>query len=117
MDQLKSLSPQFKVRFINADVELDELSEFGQVSNGVILLRTKKLLAEVTGKQYAEQRLSIREKNDLEDLERKIVQAVVNITTEEKNIYFTQSNGERFSPIFQNLPNEKVGILSNSLSF
>ncbi|WP_078131454.1 Gldg family protein [Leptospira kirschneri] len=117
LDQLKSLSPQFKVRFINADVELDELSEFGQVSNGVILLRTKKPLAEVTGKQYAEQRLSIREKNDLEDLERKIVQAVVNITTEEKNIYFTQSNGERFSPIFQNLPNEKVGILSNSLSF
>ncbi|MGQ2865037.1 hypothetical protein ACT532_01390 [Leptospira interrogans] len=117
LDQLKSLSPQFKVRFINADVELDELAEFGQVSNGVILLRTKKPLAEVTGKQYAEQRLSIREKNDLEDLERKIVQAVVNITTEEKNIYFTQSNGERFSPIFQNLPNEKVGILSNSLSF
>ncbi|WP_061232210.1 Gldg family protein [Leptospira noguchii] len=117
LDQLKSLSPQFKVRFINADVELDELAEFGQVSNGVILLRTKKPLAEATGKQYAEQRLSVREKNDLEDLERKIVQAVVNITTEEKNIYFTQSNGERFSPIFQNLPNEKVGILSNSLSF
>ncbi|EMS84895.1 Gldg family protein [Leptospira noguchii] len=117
LDQLKSLSPQFKVRFINADVELDDLAEFGQVSNGVILLRTKKPLAEATGKQYAEQRLSVREKNDLEDLERKIVQAVVNITTEEKNIYFTQSNGERFSPIFQNLPNEKVGILSNSLSF
>ncbi|UOG48603.1 Gldg family protein [Leptospira noguchii] len=117
LDQLKSLSPQFKVRFINADVELDELAEFGQVSNGVILLRTKKPLAEATGKQYAEQRLSVREKNDLEDLERKIVQAVVNITTEEKNIYFTQSNGERFSPIFQNLPNERVGILSNSLSF
>lgn len=45
------------------------------------------------------------------------MQAVVNITTEEKNIYFTQSNGERFSSIFQNLPNEKIGILSNSLSF
>lgn len=84
LDQLKSLSPQFKVRFINADVELDDLAEFGQVSNGVILLRTKKPLAEATGKQYAEQRLSVREKNDLEDLERKIVQAVVNITTEEK---------------------------------
>ncbi|EMY77016.1 putative membrane protein [Leptospira weilii serovar Ranarum str. ICFT] len=117
LDQLKSLSPQFKVRFINADVELDDLAEFGQVSNGIILFRTKKPLAEATGKQYAEQKLAIREKNDLEDLERKIVQAVVNITTEEKNIYFTQSNGERFSPIFQNLPNEKVGILSNSLSF
>lgn len=116
LDQLKSLSPQFKTRFINADVELDDLAEFGQVSNGIILLRTKKPFAE-NGKQYAEQRLSIREKNDLEDLERKIVQAVVNITTEEKNIYFTQSNGERFSSIFQNLPNEKIGILSNSLSF
>ncbi|MBW0432966.1 Gldg family protein [Leptospira yasudae] len=116
LDQLKSLSPQFKVRFINADVELDDLAEFGQVSNGLILVRTKKPLSE-DGKQYAEQRLAVREKTDLEDLERKIVQAVVNITTEEKNIYFTQSNGERFSPIFQNLPNEKVGILSNSLSF
>ncbi|AXR67653.1 Gldg family protein [Leptospira mayottensis] len=116
LDQLKSLSPQFKIRFINADVELDDLAEFGQVSNGIILLRTKKSLAE-SGKQYAEQRLSIREKSDLEDLERKIVQAIVNITTEEKNIYFTQSNGERFSSIFQNLPNEKIGILSNSLSF
>lgn len=116
LDQLKSLSPQFKTRFINADVELDDLAEFGQVSNGTILFRTKKPFAE-SGKQYAEQRLSIREKSDLEDLERKIVQAVVNITTEEKNIYFTQSNGERFSSIFQNLPNEKIGILSNSLSF
>lgn len=116
LDQLQSLSPQFKVRFINADVELDDLGEFGQVSNGLILVRTKKPLSD-DGKQYAEQRLSIKEKNDLEDLERKLVQAVVNITTEEKNIYFTQSNGERFSPIFQNLPNEKVGILTNSLSF
>lgn len=116
LDQLKSLSPQFKVRFINADVELDDLAEFGQVSNGIILLRAKKPLTE-DGKQYAEQKLSIREKTDLEDLERKLIQAVVNITTEEKNVYFTQSNGERFSPIFQNLPNEKVGILSNSLSF
>ncbi|MBM9576602.1 Gldg family protein [Leptospira sp. 201903070] len=116
LDQLQSLSPQFKVRFINADVELDDLGEFGQVSNGLILVRTKKPLSS-DGKQYAEQRLSIKEKNDLEDLERKLVQAVVNITTEEKNIYFTQSNGERFSPIFQNLPNEKVGILTNSLSF
>ncbi|TGM53510.1 Gldg family protein [Leptospira adleri] len=116
LDQLRSLSPQFKVRFINADVELDDLGEFGQVSNGLILVRTKKPLSD-DGKQYAEQRLSVKEKNDLEDLERKLVQAVVNITTEEKNIYFTQSNGERFSPIFQNLPNEKVGILTNSLSF
>lgn len=116
LDQLQSLSPQFKVRFINADVELDDLGEFGQVSNGLILVRTKKPLSD-DGKQYAEQRLSVKEKNDLEDLERKLVQAVVNITTEEKNIYFTQSNGERFSPIFQNLPNEKVGVLTNSLSF
>ncbi|XDD50097.1 Gldg family protein [Leptospira sp. WS92.C1] len=116
LDQLQSLSPQFKVRFINADVELDDLAEFGQVSNGIILLRVKKPLT-LDGKQFAEQRVSVKEKNDLEDLERKLVQAIVNITTEEKNVYFTQSNGERYSAIFQNLPNEKVGILSNSLSF
>ncbi|MDV6236104.1 Gldg family protein [Leptospira ellisii] len=116
LDQLKSLGAQYKVRFINADVELDELAEFGQVSNGIVLIRVKKPLSE-DGKQFAEQRLSIKEKTDLEDFERKLVQAVVNITTEEKNVYFTQSNGERFSPIFQNLPNERVGILSNALGF
>ncbi|EPG72934.1 putative membrane protein [Leptospira fainei serovar Hurstbridge str. BUT 6] len=116
LGQLTSIHPAFKVKFINADVELDELAEFGQVSNGTVLVRFKKKGA--TGvEKFPEQRISVKDKSDLEDFERKLVQAVVNVTTGERKIYFTESNGERYSQIFQNLPNERLNRLSAGLAF
>ncbi|TGK01493.1 hypothetical protein EHQ53_07605 [Leptospira langatensis] len=115
LGQLGSIHPGFKVKFINADVELDELADFGQVSNGNILLRYRK--SGSTKGPYPEQKVSVKDKSELEDLERKLVQAFTNITTKERKVYFTQSNGERYSQVFQNLPNEKLTRLTAGLSF
>ncbi|EQA35559.1 putative membrane protein [Leptospira inadai serovar Lyme str. 10] len=116
LGQLTSIHPVFKVKFINADVELDELADFGQVSNGIVLVRFKKKGATAVEK-FPEQRISVKDKTDLEDFERKFVQAVVNVTTSERKIYFTESNGERYSQAFQNLPNERLNRLSAGLAF
>ncbi|EQA45115.1 putative membrane protein [Leptospira broomii serovar Hurstbridge str. 5399] len=116
LGQLTSIHPAFKVKFINADVELDELADFGQVSNGIVLVRFKKKGATAVEK-FPEQRISVKDKSDLEDFERKFVQAVVNVTTNERKIYFTESNGERYSQVFQNLPNERLNRLSAGLAF
>ncbi|TGK07318.1 hypothetical protein EHO59_04200 [Leptospira semungkisensis] len=115
LGQLASIHPGFKVKFINADVELDELAEFGQVSNGNILLRYRKS-GSIKG-PYPEQKVSVKDKSELEDLERKLVQSFTNVTTKERKVYFTQSNGERYSQVFQNLPNEKLTRLTAGLSF
>ncbi|MCE9500514.1 MAG: Gldg family protein, partial [Leptospira sp.] len=116
LDQLKSINSNFSVKFINADVETDLLGDFGQVSNGTILIRSLKENA--TGKNpYAEQRVSVQEQTDLEDMERKIVQAVLTVSSEEKNIYFTTLNGERFGPGFTNVPNEQLNKLVAGLNF
>ncbi|TGK11869.1 hypothetical protein EHO60_06165 [Leptospira fletcheri] len=116
LGQLASIHASYKVRFINADVELDELTEFGQVSNGTVLVRFKKKGAVATDKA-PEQKISVKDKSDLEEFERKFVQAVVNVTTKERKVYFTESNGERYSQVFQNLPNERLNRLTSGLAF
>ncbi|EPG64780.1 Gldg family protein [Leptospira wolffii] len=115
LGQLGSIHPGFKVKFVNADVELDELAEFGQVSNGNVLVRFRKKDAKAG--PYPEQKVSVKDKTELEEFERKLVQAFMNVTTKERKVYFTQSNGERYSAVFQNLPNEKLTRLSAGLSF
>lgn len=115
LGQLGSIHPGFKVKFINADVELDELAEFGQVSNGNVLVRFRK--KDASAGPYPEQKVSVKDKTEFEEFERKLVQAFMNVTTKERKAYFTQSNGERYSAIFQNLPNEKLTRLSAGLSF
>ncbi len=115
LGQLTAIHPGFKVKFVNADVELDEIAEFGQVSNGNVLVRFRKKDSK-TG-PYPEQKVSVKDKSEMEEFERKLVQAFMNVTTKERKVYFTQSNGERYSTIFQNLPNEKLTKFSAGLSF
>ncbi|PJZ71217.1 hypothetical protein CH373_01505 [Leptospira perolatii] len=116
LGQLSAIHPGFKVKFVNADVEFDELAPFGQVSNGTVLVRYKKKDFKATD-SLPEQKVSVKDKSEFEDFERKFVQAVVNVSTGEKKVYFTQSNGERFSPVFQNLPNEKISRFTAGLGF
>lgn len=116
LDQIRSENPKITVQFINADVEVDLLKDFGQVSNGTIFVRSKKQSLSL-GSPFAEERVVAKEPKDLEDLERKLVAAILNVTTEQKKVYFTTSNGERFGIGFKPLPNEQVNRFVSSLSF
>jgi hypothetical protein len=117
LDQLKAASPFISVKFINADVEKELMADYSQVSNGVILVRSLKATTDSNSNPYMEERVVIQNKKDLEDIERKLVQAVINVSTSRKNIYFTAANGERYGAGFQNLPDEQITKLTNILAF
>ncbi|MCW7494092.1 GldG family protein [Leptospira sp. 2 VSF19] len=117
LDQIKAENSHITVQFINADVEVDLLKEFGQVSNGTIFVRSKKQSLLSSGTPFVEERVIAKEPKDLEDLERKLVGALLNVTTEQKKVYFTVSNGERYGMSFKALPNEQVNRFVSSLQF
>lgn len=116
-DDLKSTNPNFQTNFINADIETESLGEFGQVSNGVISIRIRKSNVVAGQHPYLEQRVLASSKEDLVELEKQIVQAIINVTTPEKKVYFTITNGERAGAGFEKLVNEKVSRLMSSLVF
>lgn len=118
-DQLTSAKKNIKHQFINADVETDLMKEFGQISNGTIVIRSPKKITEVNGNEseFAEQKLIVKTEEDLQDLERKIISAILTVAGEKRKIYLTTSNGERFSPIYQNSPNQEVKRLVSNLNF
>lgn len=117
LDQIHAENPRISIQFINADVEIDLLKEYGQVSNGSIFVRSKKGSLSSLGSPYSEERVVAKEPKDLEDLERKLVAAVLNVTTEQKKVYFTTANGERYGTGFKPLPNEQVNRFVSSLTF
>ncbi|TGL07350.1 hypothetical protein EHQ43_08035 [Leptospira bouyouniensis] len=117
LDQIKSENSHITVQFINADVEVDLLKDFGQVSNGTIFVRSKKQSLLTSTTPFAEERVIAKEPKDLEDLERKLVGALLNVTTEQKKVYFTVANGERYGVSFRALPNEQVNRFVSSLQF
>lgn len=116
LDQLKSTNSLISTQFINADVEKELMADFNQVSNGVILVRSLKSGNDVGSNPYMEERVVVQTKKDLEDIERKLVQAVINVSTAQKKFYFTTSNGERFGSAFQSLPGEQITRLTSMLS-
>ncbi len=117
LDQYKAANPKIQVRFINADVETDLLKGIGQVSNGTILIRSPRKATPGDPSSYNEERITVREKEDLEDLERKITAAILNVTTPKRKAYFTTSHGERYGVAFRNLRNEQVTEFTNSLFY
>lgn len=117
LEQLKSLNPLINVKFLNADVETDLIGDFGQASNGTIFIRALKN-GIITSKQpYAEQRLLVQEKKDLEDIERKLVQALLNVSTPARTVGFTSANGERYGIGFKDAPNQQINRFINGLTF
>lgn len=117
LEQLSAINPRIEVRFINADVERDLLGEFDQVSNGMIVFRTLQAGAPSGGSPYAEEKILVQNKKDLEDLERKIVQALNNLTVPSKTIYFTSANGEHYGENYNKIPDGKLNKLISQLSF
>ncbi len=116
LEQLSAINPRIEVKFINADVEKDLLGEFDQVSNGMIVFRTLKT-GSFSGSPYIEEKILVQNKNDLENLERKIVQAFNNLSLPSKTIYFTSSHGERYGEKYSNFPDSKLNKLLSSLTF
>ncbi|MCC5815781.1 MAG: GldG family protein, partial [Leptospira sp.] len=117
LDQYKSASSKIKIRFINADVETDLLQGMGQVSNGNILIRSPREMLPGESNAYNEEKVAVREKEDLEDLERKLTAAILNVTTPKRKVYFTSANGERYGLAFKNLKNEQITTFASSLNY
>ena len=116
LDQLKATSPFISVKFINADVEKELMGDYAQVSNGMILVRSLKAIPDSVS-PYMEERVVVQTKKDLEDIERKLVQAVINVSTKQKKVYFTTANGERYGVGFLNIPEEQITKFTSILAF
>lgn len=117
LNQVRAANARIQLKFINSEVETDRLASYENVSNGMIIVRSLRPDVNAGEKPYIEQKINIANKTDLEEMEGKLIQAIVNISTEQKNIYFTASNGERYSAIFQNIPEERILGLLDGLRF
>ncbi len=117
MDQLKNSNPNFKTSFVNAEVEKELMGDFTNVSNGMILLRSLKTSSDSTGNPYNEERVIVQSKKDLEDLEKKLVQSVLNLSTSRKKVYFTTANGEHYGANFTSIQDELITRFTSILSF
>jgi hypothetical protein len=117
LEQIRSENSLISIQFINADVETDLLKDFPQAANGSIVIRSKKELLLDNATPYAEEKIFIKEPNDLEDLERKLLSALFTVSTEQKKIYFTTSNGERYGAGFKSVPNEQISRFTTHLQF
>jgi hypothetical protein len=113
LDQVKAVNPAISVEFVNADVEIDRVSEIGgSRSNGTILFQKPNGLD-----KSPEQTIFIRTPTDLEELERKSVASLMTIATKSRKFYYPTMNGERFSSVYSMIPNEQITKLKDSLTF
>jgi hypothetical protein len=117
LDQLKAINPRIKVQFINADVERDLLSNYPQATNGMILFRTLKSGNDLMGKPFLEEKIFVQSKKDLEELERKIIQAINNISISKKKIYFSSNYGEHYGTNFESQLNLRIDKFISTLNF
>ncbi len=117
LDQIRAENALISTQFINADVETDLLKDFPQASNGSIVIRSKKESSFNNSLPFAEEKIFVKEVSDLEEMERKIIAGLFTVSTEQKKIYFTTSNGERFGVGFKSLPNEQITKFSTNLQF
>ncbi len=117
LDQFKAVNPKITVQFINADIETDLLKDFGQVSNGLINVRSNKESLLDSDTPYLEEKIYVREPSDLEELERRLMTAIFTVATKEKKAYFTTSNGERYGAGFKNVPNERISKFVSGLQY
>ena len=117
LDQIRAENPLISVQFINADVETDLLKDFPQAANGSIVIRCKKVSLLNSKTPYTEEKIFIKEPADLEEMERKIISALFTVSTEQKKVYFTTSNGERYGIGFKTVPNEQINRFTTNLQF
>ncbi|HMU82577.1 MAG TPA: Gldg family protein [Leptospiraceae bacterium] len=96
-DQLPVINGHFKLKYRNADMDLVASQDFGSVNNGTFVFRVMKQgLTTGDNKPYIERRVYVFNESDMERLEREIVRAAIQVSSPEKNVYFTAANGERW---------------------
>lgn len=98
LQQLPVINGKISLQFKNADFGSAEGEDFGSVTNGTIILRVKKTdrIVSSDDKPFVERRVYAYSEQDMKKLEREITRALIQVSTPEKKICFTSSNGERY---------------------
>ena len=96
LERIPLLNSKIKLKIVNADFTGTDTSEFENVSNGVIILRSyRKDIEETKEKPYVERRIYVFNKNDKKRLEQELIKGILFVASPVKNIYFTALNGEK----------------------
>ena len=113
-DELSILNHNIKIEWANADIDKQKTGPFGQVENGTIFFRSKNKNFD---KIVNQEKVFIQSQEDLKSAEKKILNALLNVSQIKQKIYFTQANGERFSPIYQRMKNLQIQQFKTSLNY
>ncbi|MEM7181335.1 MAG: Gldg family protein [Spirochaetota bacterium] len=117
LNQVRATNPLLESKFINSEVETELLGGYENISNGTIVVRKRRENAVSGEKPYIEQKVTVANKTDLDQMEANLMQAILNVATQKKNIYFTAANGERYHQRFQKIPEERLQGLLDGLTF
>ena len=100
LEKLPAINARIQVNFNNADLEIYDSNEFGNVSNGTIVVRAWREQGHAltrAAKPYVERKVYARSETDLERLERELCRALVYVASPARKIYFTTAHGERYA--------------------
>ncbi len=99
MEQLPIINSRIQIKMLNADLPADRGADFKHVNNGTIVLRANHPEGKVgpDEKPFTERRVYVYSEKDMEKLERETVRALIQVSSPQKNIYFTAAHGERYN--------------------
>lgn len=99
LEQLPLINGNIKVKFMNADLQLPEQSDFGTVTNGTIVLRSPREVSGFDPKQkpYTERKVYVYSESEMDRMEKELVRSALQCASPQKTAYFTSSNGERYN--------------------
>ncbi|MCR9142612.1 MAG: GldG family protein [bacterium] len=96
ISNIPKANPKIDLEFLNADLQAFNTQEFGTVSNGTLIFRVLRQDA-AAEKPYVERRVYVTSQKDMNKLEREVTRALLYVASPQRNLYFTASNGERYS--------------------
>ncbi|MCE9598969.1 MAG: GldG family protein [Spirochaetia bacterium] len=117
-EQLPVINSKLKLTFKNADLDLTAAQDFGSVNNGTFVFRVLNTgVVTGTDKPYIERRVYVFNESDMERLEREVVRASIQVSTPERSVYFTASNGERWETSTRGRSPGAIETMKDSLRF
>ena len=119
VEQLPIINSKIKLEFLNADLDSDRMADFRSIANGTIIFRVLKEgeEADIGQKPYVERRVYVHTEKDLLKMEREITRSLIQVSSPQKTLYFTSSNGERFDLSGTASEPASVELLKNELRF
>lgn len=91
---ISKINPEIEVQFYNADLLENNNLNFGNVSNGTIILRNYK--SNTSNLPYTERRFYVFSSSDLEKLEQNFIRSLMQIASTPIKVYFSTNYGERY---------------------